>query len=235
MTTRAVLACVVSLAACGDEVPTRTTAQSVRVSNGSFESGDFSGWTLLESSGVATAGTIGIAVAGLTINQNDSVFDQADKSFVVQTSPGLPITYNATDGVRVGYFLQNAAETQRMYQLVTLPTCGSFLRWDMKYQTHAAFDAAAQFIAVNLRNTADTIVATPFKTGAAHPTVEPSMIGFQQDLAAFDGQTLVLDFQIVAMTDRLDVAIDRIRIECDNPPIASPSPSSLGFAGSAIS
>ena len=234
MTTRAVLACVVTLAACGEAVPTRTTAQSVRVSNGSFESGDFGGWTLLESSGVPTAGTLGIATGGQVISGGDSVFDQGDKMFVDQMSPGLPITYDATEGVRVGFFLQNAAETQRMYQRVTLPTCGSFLRWDMAYQTHAAFDLAAQFIAVNLRDVTDTVVATPFKTNAASATSVPAMSPFEQDLSAFDGQTLVLDFQTVAMTDRIDVALDHIRIECDNPPIASPLPSSLGFASQLV-
>jgi len=227
---------LVALTACGDAVPTSTVQQSLRVSNGGFETGDFTGWTLLESSGVPMNGTMTIMNSTQVVSPNDSVFDFVDQFVVQESSPGLPITYTATDGSRLAAFLQNAAETQRLYQIVDVPDCGAFVRWDMAYTSHAAFDATMQFIAVNIRNSAtDAILATPFKTTAAGSNLsEPTMTAFSQDVSAFDGQTIRLDFQVVASSSQIDVALDNIRVECDNPPLASPSPPSISFGSIAI-
>ncbi len=230
MTTRVVLGCVVALGACGDAVGTSIVESALDVTNGSFEANDYSGWTLLGSSAEPTASTFGLAADGLTINAGESAFDHDDKVAVAQNSPGLPVTYNATDGNLVAFLLQNAPETQRMYQRVTLPTCGSFVRWDMAYESHAAFSVASQFIAINIRDEADTILATPFKTMGGNPLVVAAMTEFEVDLSAFDGQMVGLDFEVSAPSP-LDVALDRIRIECDNPPIVTPSIPSHDFGG----
>ena len=221
---------VAALGACNAEPPsTSQVEQSLeRVINGSFENANYSGWALVETSGTPSNGTFGVALDGQTINTNDMSFDFADGVNVTQTSPGLPITFDATDGIRVAYLLQNGPENHRMFQDVILPTCGSFVRWDMAYTTHAAFDISTQFFAVNVRNATDGVLATPLKLGGTDPTTIATMSPYQVDLSAFDGQTIRIDFEVRAAA-AFDIAWDRIRVECDNPPVLSPSLPSFDF------
>src|SRR5262249_4220136 len=84
------------------------------LSNGSFETGDFTGWTIVEDSGQPDWGTWGVVASGTTINPGDSVYDYASQMSITETSPGLPITYTATDGNDVALLLVNGPELHRM-------------------------------------------------------------------------------------------------------------------------
>jgi hypothetical protein len=80
-------------------------AQAAPITNGSFETGDYTGWTLSENSGFPDYGTWGIAASGETINIGDATFDFFDGVLVTQNSPGLPRTYVPTDGNFMAYQL----------------------------------------------------------------------------------------------------------------------------------
>ena len=54
------------------------TAQG-QIVNGSFETADYTGWTLSEDSGITEFGTWGIATNGQTIAPLDLVFDFFDR------------------------------------------------------------------------------------------------------------------------------------------------------------
>ena len=72
--------------------------------NGSFETGDYMGWTLFEDSGSPYYGTWGIASDGQTINWGDLVFDFFDGINVEQFSEGLPNAIKLSVGVQTFRF-----------------------------------------------------------------------------------------------------------------------------------
>jgi hypothetical protein len=235
-----ILALALILAACGelDEPDVTTTTQAATVANGSFETGDYTGWTLLETpaNGVG-CGTFANVADGQTVAGGELLFDFADNVDIAQGSPGLPITFDATNGARLATNLQGCGQTHRMFQNVALDAgCATVLRWDMRYTNHntAGFDDLNQFTAVNVRNPVDdTVLATPFKTTVASspPLSLAAMTPFEADLSAFDGQTVRVDFEHQVNNFFFDVMWDNIRLECGTPvpQIAiAPSPHDFG-------
>ncbi|HEV7558461.1 MAG TPA: choice-of-anchor D domain-containing protein, partial [Kofleriaceae bacterium] len=201
---------LLALAACtAPSTSSESQALSSFVENGSFETGDYTGWTLRGS-------TWGIAADGQTIQRGDNVFDFVEQGLVAQFSPALPITYHATDGSFVALQLQTFAEDRRMFQTVSLPSCQPLLQWDMQYQVFGgSFDPNSQYIAVNIRDPeTDAVLATPFKTSDGDPTTVPTMTPFQIDLSAFAGQTVELDFEQQVEIWHFPSAYDNIRIVC---------------------
>ncbi|MEB3200580.1 MAG: tandem-95 repeat protein [Synechococcaceae cyanobacterium] len=161
------------------------------IANGSFETADYSGWTLLEIP-VTTPlfGTWGIATNDQIINYGESTFDFFDSVFVTQGSPGLPHTYTATDGNFLAYQLQNAPQFHRMYQDVAIPVGANTLSWDMEYTNHyGIFVPNAQELAVQIRDLGDNILQTLYVTAGADPQSIP-MTAFSADIAAYAGTTV---------------------------------------------
>ncbi len=117
---------------------------------GSFETGDYTGWILFEDSGVPSYGTWGIASDGDVINSGDTTYDYFDNVGVTQTTEGAPITYNATEGSRVAYQLQNSSENHRMYQDFTLDASALSISWDMNYTNHSSLFGTFQNLTVSL-------------------------------------------------------------------------------------
>ncbi len=181
--------------------------------NGSFETGDYTGWTLSEDSGFPTNGTWGIAATGLTIDLGESTFDFFDGVLVQQNSPGLPITYTPTDGGFMAYQLQNGPEIHRMYQDVSLPANAQSLTWDMFYTNHEEdFSTDTQFLAINIRNLSDIVLATLFKTGEDDPPSIP-MTSFSGDISAFAGQTVRIEVaQLQALDNVFDAGFDNFAV-----------------------
>ncbi|MHC4973997.1 MAG: hypothetical protein ACYTG3_16865 [Planctomycetota bacterium] len=188
------------------------------VVNGSFETGDYTGWTLLEVGlGIPSWGTWGIAADGQTVVPGGSVFDHFDQIFVTQTSPGLPITYLATDGDYVALQLQNGPERHRMYQDVTI-WAGAFLTWDMRYTNHDIGFNPSQFLAVHIRNPVDdSILETLFVTAPGDaPAI--GMTSFTADLSAYAGQTVRLDVEMNVQLFYFDATFDNFSITSNVPP-----------------
>jgi ELWxxDGT repeat protein len=183
--------------------------------NGSFEMGDYTGWILLEDSGYADLGTWGIAQDGDVINYGDITYDFCDGVWVQQSSPGLPITYNATDGSYLAYQLQNNPENHRMYQDITLSPSATNLTWDMWYGNwENEFDPDYQYLAVNIRDPLDdSILETLFKTEGGVDPQSINMTSFSRDISAYAGTTVRLDIEMMVQDFYFDAAFDNFAIE----------------------
>lgn len=228
----AALALLGTVIACSPPPPaTSETAQALStITNGSFETGDYTGWTLIEApAGQPADGTFGVALDGETVSSISQLFDFSDGITTTSSSPGLPFTFAATDGQQVAYALQAAIHDQRMYQDIDIPLCGAQLRWDMAYRNHAGvFSIDDQFIALNVRALDDTLIERPFFLFAgplSATTMTPKVI----DLSFYAGQTVRLDFQVRSQLSYFDVVWDDIRITCTGAPAVTFTPTTLDF------
>ncbi len=216
-----------ALLSIGGIVPTTAQAQ---IANGSFETDKYAGWTLFEGappagSFGAAAGTWGIASDGQTIVFGESVFDLFNGIFVNVITPGLPITYAATDRTKVAIQLQRFAQTHRMFQTVTLDPATTTLFWDMQYTNHhGSFVPNEQDIQITIRNPAtDAVLATVFATTqGVDPQSVAVMTPFSADISAFAASTvrISVDLNVRADTtdfnldfDSIDAAFDNFRID----------------------
>nr|HEX4312578.1 choice-of-anchor D domain-containing protein [Kofleriaceae bacterium] len=235
------LAAMVASTACSSpstlDEPTSEITQGLTVANGSFETGDYTGWTAEHVPANATAGTWGIVQDGQTISPNQQVFDFGGGGNVQEESPGLPTTYHATDGAELAILLVNGPEDHRLFQTVAVPQCQAVVRWDMAYNNHEAtnnpsapFDPSGQFLAVNVRDpSTDNILTTPYKTttGVDAPIVS-TMTGYLADISSFAGQTIRLDYEAEITEFFFDIALDNIRVVCKG---LSPDKATLAFGG----
>lgn len=183
--------------------------------NGSFETGDYAGWTLLETpAGIPDAGTFAVVRGGTTVQPQQTLFDFADRIDVVELSPGLPATFMASEGSYVGVHLQNGPQNHRMYQTVSVPPGAQALSWTMSYNNHfGAFDLVGQFIAVNVRDPqTDAILGTVYQTQPGDPLVLP-LTPFSADISRFAGKTVRIDFELQAQGFHLDASFDDFRIQ----------------------
>lgn len=193
--------------------------------NGSFETGDYTGWTLFEDSGIPDWGTWGIATHEQLIQMYDMVFDFFDQTEVHQYSPGLPHTYTATNGNFVALQLQDGPERHRMSQDVTVTCAGTTtLSWDMEFKNHAgAFEPEFQFLAVHIRDVnTDTILKTLFKTRHGVDPQEIPMTTFTADISEFAGLTVRVDVDMQVQLFYFDAAFDNFLVKCDTSVLISP-------------
>jgi hypothetical protein len=195
--------------------------------NGSFETGDYTGWVLREEGGLgATDGTWGITQDGQTVNRSGQVYDFFDQINVSQNSINLPRTYQATDGIYLAIQLQNGGQDHRMYQDVTLPEGATTLSWDMFYENMNPFFSNNQYLAIHIRNLDDTIQETLFITDDTSPLSIP-MSQFSFDISPFAGSTIRIDVEMKVYLHFFDAGFDNFRIqvsEVQESPSASTGP-----------
>jgi hypothetical protein len=181
---------------------------AVVLTNGSFETGDYSGWTLLEGEGsMPTDGTWGIVQNGQVVNPGDSVFDFFDQISVAQRSGGLPITYQATEGNFLAIQLQNGSQDHRLLQDVQLPENVATLNWDMFFTNHARSFSASQYLAVHVRNLNDDILETLYVTAEGSPLAVP-MSNFSFDISSHAGEAVRIDVDMKVRSGFLDAGFD---------------------------
>jgi hypothetical protein len=203
-------AVIVLLLALG--ISSNVGAESVLV-NGSFETGDYSGWVLVEGEGASpTDGTSGIAQDGVTIYRTDQVFDFFDLIPVTQDSLGLPRTYTASDGTYLAIQLQNGEHEHRMFQEVFLPENAKTLSWDMFYENMNEFFSPNQYLALHVRDLNDNILETLFLTEDSSPLAIP-MSNFAFDISSHAGSTVRIDIQQKVHLHYFDAGFDNFRIE----------------------
>jgi cysteine-rich repeat protein len=195
-------------------VTLRVPALAAPLANGSFETADYAGWTLFESAGVpAEWGTWGIAAGGTTINLGDSTYDFFDGVSVVQQSPGLPITYGATDGNFVAYQLQTGPQQHRLYQDVAIDPASTNLCWDMQYNNHYSFfDGVYQYLAVHVRDLSDNVLQTLFVTTQGIDPPSIPMTPFTANISAFAGMSVRIDVEMQVQSYFFDATFDNFRI-----------------------
>ncbi len=219
--------------ACGTPPPvTSETSQALStITNGSFETGDYTGWTLIEApAGQPAFGTLGIAQDGETLTSSSQLFDFSDDITTTSSSPGLPFTFAATDGQNVAYALQDGLHDQRMYQDIDVPLCGAQLRWDTAWRNHTdMFSIGEQFIALNVRALDDTLLEQPYLILFDGPASATTMTPVVIDLSLYAGQPVRLEFEVRAEASFLDVVWDNIRITCTGAPALAFTPTTLDF------
>ncbi len=213
-------------------IPAAVFASSPIV-NGSFETGNYTGWTLWEGPAFAPdRGTWGIASNGEVINQDQKTYDFHDGMMVTQKSPGLPITYVASDGNYVAYQLQNGPQEHRMYQDVTLSTTATMLSWDMFYTNHSVSFNNAQYLAVHIRDLNDNVIATLFKTVPDDSQSIP-LTSFARDISTYAGSTVRIDVEMKVRQGSLDAGFDNFVIEQGGTPPGWDKGKKQGWDGSA--
>lgn len=200
-------------------------AQAAPLVNGSFETGDYSGWTLWES-GNPTWGTWGIAKNEDVIQKFQRIFDYCDQVEVKQISSGLPRTYVASDGEFLALQLQTMNEDHRMYQDVALPSNAMALSWDMFYDNkHTKFERYQQ-LAVTIRDLDDNILETLFWTDPNPDNPSPlsiPMSNFTFDISQHAGQNVRIDVFLTTYRNFLDAGFDHFQILVADSP-APPAP-----------
>jgi hypothetical protein len=197
--------------------PATALAASPVIVNGSFETGNYTGWTLWEGNpeGWDKFGTWGIAYDGQEINPSQQIWDFCDETMVTQrSSPGLPITFEATDGKYLAYQLQAGPQDHRMYQDVELPASTANLSWDMFYENHYEYGFSdIQYLAVHIRDPLnDSVLETLFKTGEYDPQNIP-MTHFAYDISAYAGSTVRIDVEMVVQNYFIDAGFDNFVID----------------------
>jgi hypothetical protein len=183
--------------------------------NGSFETGDYAGWTLWTENPTDRS-TFGIASSGQTISANSTLFDFLINANVPESSIGLPLTVTATDGTNVAVELQGGVTHRRMYQDVTLPSDASVLEWDMRYNNHfGTFDDSNQYLAINVRDPgSDAILGTIYKTTSPQdPGSLATMTAFTAPISAFAGLRVRIDVEMVVRFNYFDMVLDNFRWE----------------------
>lgn len=187
-------------------------AESLLV-NGSFETGDYSGWVLVEGEGTSpTDGTSGVVQDGMTIYRSDEVFDFYDLIPVIQDSSGLPKTYASSDGTYLAIQLQNGEHEHRMFQEVSLPENAASLSWDMFYENMNSFFSPDQYLAVHVRDLNDNILETLFLTEDSSPLAIP-MSNFVFDISSHAGSTVRIEVEQKVHLHYFDAGFDNFRIE----------------------
>jgi hypothetical protein len=191
-----------------------TTGQAEPVLiNGSFETGDYSGWVLSEENRLGPEdGTWGIAVNGQTISPADFVNDFHDNMYIQQFSMGLPRTYLVGEGTSMAIQLQNGGQSHRMYQDVALPENAHALSWTMFYNNMASLFGADQYLAVHIRDLNDNILETLFVTDHASP-FSIDMSSFAFDISDHAGTTVRIDVDMSVYQHFFDVGFDNFQIE----------------------
>lgn len=183
--------------------------------NGSFETSDYTGWTLWEG-GASTdpiSGTWGIAFDGQTINPGENIFDYFDGVNNPALSFGFPITYVSTDGTYLALQAQLGPQTHRMYQDITVGSRAKKLSFDMQYQTWFPFYSGQQELIVSILDVNDNLIEILFQTIEGQSPYAIPMTTFEFDIKDYRNQTIRFDITMVVNTFFLDAAFDNFNIE----------------------
>jgi hypothetical protein len=188
-------------------VPTLANADIV---NGSFEADGYTGWSVAKDSvsgSFATAARVG---DGTAISMGASLFDHIDGANISNYSSGLPLVAHPTHGNWQALLLQNGPSTTKLSQVVSVPQSGQ-LTFDLGYHNWDDSFSAEQTFRIQLRNsTTGAVLATVFQTSGA---LEMPMTHYTVDVSAYSGTDVVLQFELAAQRDFLDVELDNIDLQ----------------------
>lgn len=219
------------LSASGAAARTATTGPTpvtlpcmTQLLNAGFETGDYSGWDIFQTETASESGTHGITGDGESVGPGDSVLDHFSAISVAQTSAGLPITFTATEGKRLGFHLNNDRARYSTSQEIELDPETLSLHWDMMYENHgSSFDPDDMCIRLNIRDSSDdSLIETLFITTTGIDALSvPVMTTYSADISDYAGQKIRIAFEVHAIQDFFDVAFDNFRLDCLPPPTAT--------------
>jgi hypothetical protein len=218
----------------------RITETPPIVTNGDFETKDFSGWTTF----VTSPGMVDYS-SSTPYPEWAWIVDASDPHSGIEPIPHTqPLAHSGTYGASA---VENVGGiVHRLYQTVTLPVGGNltfefWVRWKNLYPfPPPKWINDYQDITVTLRNPAtDAILATLFKASTVQP---PAFSGggnittanYEKrtaEITAFAGQTVKLDFEIDALGASLFVDLDDIRVVHVTLLTVSPPPDLTEYTG----
>ncbi len=183
--------------------------------NGSFETGDYTGWTVADygAYGDGSSGTWGVGASGTTLYAGQYAYDYADGQMNYQSSPGLPMTFQATDGSNVAFQTQNGGQDHRMYQDLTINRDYAWVSWDMSYTNHGGyFCQGYQNLLVTIRNVADdSIIRTLVDLAGTGGPTSAGMTNYSYDLSDLAGQNVRFDVSMAVWSFYFDAVFDNFR------------------------
>lgn len=180
--------------------------------NGSFETGDYTGWSLIRVN--PNNGAFGIADSKTIVEPGDFIFDYHDSTKVlISCGFGAQALIQATDSLLLGICYQAGPANHRMYQDISIAADADQLQFDLSYSNYNNFNNTSQFVAVHIRDiVSDTITETLYKTvNGIDPLLIP-MNQFCMDISAYSGDSIRIDFEFQVQDNCMDIAYDNFRI-----------------------
>jgi len=182
--------------------------------NGSFETGDYTGWSLKRTETNPNSGAFGIADNKTIIVPGDSIFDYVDSTKVrISCGFSAQALIRATDSLLLGICYQSGPGNHRMYQDISIASDADQLQFDLSYSSYSTFTSSLQFIAVHVRDIeTDAITETLYKTVNGTDPMQIAMNQFCMDISAYSGETIRIDFEFQIQSNCMDLAFDNFRI-----------------------
>lgn len=193
--------------------------------NPSFETGDFTGWTVVDYDGAQYYfGVTTLLESGTTVSFGDQIHDYADQTDV-HIYPFADQTYNATDGDYLLAQLSNGPQHATISQDFTL--ANGMVVWDMSYDmswfaeyvTETPDFSENQFVSLSLiPDSGDPVVFFTTNPGDSPTFSQTNMFGDVSDLY---GQDVTLQLEIYgSLPCFLDVAFDNFKLVDNGQPTA---------------
>jgi Domain of unknown function (DUF4347)/FG-GAP-like repeat/Bacterial Ig domain len=229
--------------------PALVTIHVGMLTNWSFQSNDYDGWTMTETCRTSNYGTFAVVPNGTTILDwaNDInaplLYDHHDGNHQWQVSFNLPLDivdadYDSSEYIAVQ--LGNGPRTSLIYQDVNIPVdanvTGITLQWRMAYwNTLGAFDPNTQYIAMYVSDPLDPNPTPVWTSSTGDPYVVDTLTEYSVAFPAglLSGNVRVA-FEVVAQDWFFETAIDQFYIIPTRAPIVVPTPSPVALAGDAV-
>lgn len=184
--------------------------------NGSFETGDYAGWTVLAFPAGPAPTLWGVGEAGAQIVPFVPVRDFLTGALVSPVSPFLPYQIEPTDGGLAAFQLLGGSGRYRMLQRITvqpsitgLPPSATFT---VAASSTTPWTPGLQSIAVNIRDLGDQILFTQFVTLPGGVGVGQPPRPVEIPLAQFLGRTVVFEVEFIAQAGPVAAQVDAFAI-----------------------
>ncbi|NLE84922.1 MAG: hypothetical protein GX607_00845 [Myxococcales bacterium] len=179
--------------------------------NGSFETGDYSGWTIVEN---GNSQVYLVETAGTDIFDEETAYDhhsgqEMDLGDVCMNVPSGLV--QATDGTRSAVWLQFDAGVHSIEQTVTVPTAAPILAWDMAYSSETEF-SEDQNLAFRVLSTDDDLLDPLFITENGVDDLEVlDMTTYWVDLSDYAGEEIRIALIATVFDDCFGINLDHFR------------------------
>lgn len=195
-------------------------ANEVPLTNGSFETGDYSGWTVVDAAVPGGDDIWGNGAEGDWINNGNVIHDfEAGADFSVVCAPGHGLPIQASNGGRTAFELQYYVSEHRMYQDVVVPSTATTLSFDLGFYMSGPFAAGSQELHLYLRDpSTDAIVTTLYTSADPYvPAIDGDMgvvpvQTYYADVSAYRGQNIRIDFDANIQSWCTPLVIDNFRV-----------------------
>lgn len=191
--------------------------QCTTFANASFED-NWTGWTFTRTAD-SNCNFAGVVSSGTTLNLNSVVTDYISNvsTTITYSSSALPATYTAlapaTDGTKLGLIaISNCGSTITASRDVLFPANTTTFKVNVQYSSGAALDSSNQWASVQLLNTSNAVLATPWSIGTGSPT-SAALATKSANVASLAGTTVRIRLNVLANINPLYVAFDAFKLE----------------------